>query len=496
MPTLAPIEELCRRIAVDLTGLVPTKEEIAANCAGKTASQIADTYFATPDYLVHEKAHWAQHLRWDPSRVNGRYLVDADKILDRLAKGEDGYDVFAKKIMAHPAFAVGSRQPLSTADSAQDQPVKLFQVGLNAFRVFLGRTALPDEAQEFGKLYGGWLKAYVPFNGGVGRWDAYLAPAGCAGTLGTNACSTTLFGTLTSVNIDLSQQTLYDNFNGNVPSALQAQLEKPGALLVTQPEFWDEVVDHAFLRLTGYWKTTRAEPDTDIPEARAAASAAFRALPSHDYRELLKMIVSSTLYTRTSAVDPSKTPDPALYCTGPLKPMAPDDYVRSMGKILGRNTGRCDYHTSEAPGASDTADVSPFFPDSLRSDMPGEAALGATYHYSAAAQIGGCRGGQPVPIQPGLAVVFGTVGIADQLCGAGAVFAPADFDANDTSDANVKRLVDYQFDRFLARSPEDAERAAFNKEAATCLGDAQCGMAKLPGRFCVAILRSVAFLYF
>jgi hypothetical protein len=485
-------EELCRRIAVDFAGALPTPEEYAARCAGKTPGEMVDAYLTTPEYLRHEQAHWAQRLRWDPARVYAAYLVDADRLLLRLASGQDGYDVFARKIMAHPAFAIGSRLPYAEADSTADQVDKVTQTAQNAFRVFLGESAIAGQDVELGKLFLPWTKTYFDTGAGngLGGWYADLDPGRCVGPLGTNACSATLFGRTVSIGLPLAQITRYDTFAGNVPADIEAELEKPGDLIASERAFWDEAVDHALLRLTGYWKTTRAEPDTDVPEVRAAATAAFRALPDHDYRALLKMIATSVLYTSTSMVDPAAVNDPPIFCTGPLKPMMPEDYVVSMGKVVGKNTGRCDYHTAEAPGGGY------FFPDSLRSDIPGDSDLGMSFHYNAASAMRGCRGGTPPPLEPGLGLVFGAVGVAQTLCSASTALTPAGFNLADTSDANIRALIDYQFARDLERAPDDSERAGFAASAAACLADPQCGMAQLPGHFCEAILRSEALLYY
>src|SRR5262249_26409627 len=155
---------------------------------------------------------------------------------------------------------------------------------------FLGRAPVGSEASEGANLFRLWEKAW---NSGVGHYvyHAELNQGACGdAVLGAAACTANLFGTTTTVNPDLSGLPIgdyngwvsYEKLAGNVPPALQKELEKPGRLLATRTEFWEEAADHALRRMLGWWKSTPNEPDSDVPEVRKALGAWFRALPGHD----------------------------------------------------------------------------------------------------------------------------------------------------------------------------------------------------------------------
>ena len=65
----------------------------------------------------------------------------------------------------------------------------------------------------------------------------------------------------------------YELVQGDVPPALQAELEKPGRLLATRDELWDEAADFALARFVGWWRSSANEPDTVLPEVQRALGA-------------------------------------------------------------------------------------------------------------------------------------------------------------------------------------------------------------------------------
>jgi hypothetical protein len=213
-------------------------------------------------------------------------------------------------------------------------------------------------------------------------------------------------------------------------------------------------------------------------------------MPRHDYPSLIKLIMSSALYVRSSAVDAGAPDSLPIFCAGPLKPMTPEDYVSSMGIAVGRNVGRCDFHTDEDLGSMG------YYPDPLNMDIPADPALGGDFHYQSVHPLGGCNGGREPAPQPTLRMIFGAVGVIQTLCAPPSLVAPPDFDPTNSSTAAIDKLVDFQFTRYLGRLPEAGERSAFDRTASVCIADPMCGMAQVPNQLCGAILRSEAFLYY
>src|SRR5690349_6855884 len=63
-PRDATAEELCRRMAIDLVGRGPTRDEQAA-CAGRTPGEIFDQFASTDDYVRTQRRAWAETFGYD-----------------------------------------------------------------------------------------------------------------------------------------------------------------------------------------------------------------------------------------------------------------------------------------------------------------------------------------------------------------------------------------------------------------------------------------------
>jgi hypothetical protein len=473
----ATTEELCRRMSLDLTGAIPTPAEIAASCAGKTPSEMADAFFATDAFVARETKLWVQHLREDPERIMADHLVDADRLIEGLARGELGYDDFAAAILAHPVTTVNKRFDVE----------RLEDVSENAFRVFLGRMPVGGESQDFLNLMRVWGRDWD------GRYEldygyyvrmAYLDPAPCRDPVyGAAACTSVLLGETTTVTLPLDARVLYETIQGNVPAEVQLELEKPGRLLARRAEFWDEAADHALARFLGWWRSSAAQPETDVPEVRMALASWYRGTPDHDVRDLYRMIVTSVLYTRTADAAPAPAPDKP-WAMGPSKVMDATQLLDSLEKALGRELGLCDPHTWEP------ISYEWYFPKRLRQPQPDDFyGFGTDFYLEYGQVLGGCNGGVVEPTQPGFPSLLAHVQLADALCPGSPGLLPS-------ASATPDEIVAHQFRSFLARAPETDERAAIDTAAAACLPDMSCGPTVFAEQLCGALLRSGAFLFY
>ncbi len=479
----APNEELCRRMHVDLVGAVPSRVEAVSRCVGKSAKEIARALMEDPRYVLREQRLWTQHLRLNPTEMQADYIAFADGIVARFARGEIGYDAFAAELLAHPVIALNRR--------VNDGPDDLTDVSRAAFRVFLGRAPLASEAIDFSHLYVLWRRAFEPV-GGFGYYvrPAYLEPNRCGRVAG--GCTSALLGATTTVSPAIAD-TAYLDIQGNVPSGVQAELEKPGRLLATRAEFWDEAVDHALQRLLGWWEASEAQPDTVLPEVRLALADWFRATPEHDVRALYEMILSSLLYTTTvERAEPSAEVEVPPWTMGPMKSMSAEQWLDSVAVALERPLGFCDMHTEEPVGRNW------YWLDRHRSPAPTDLTVAADYYYRVGQELGGCVGAVPPASLPGMPTLLAQIDVGKDLCKAGTAskLVPPGFDPSDASDQNLQALVTYAFEHFLNRSPFPEEMKTLTETAATCLPDMSCGVTLFSEQLCGALLRSSSFYFY
>jgi hypothetical protein len=495
-------EELCRRMSLDLLGRNPSADDIAAACAGKTAAEMARAFLAMPRFREIERRFWIQRVGADSYMVYGEHLVDADRLYDALATGALGYDDFAARLLAHPVMTIN--RPIPAGDD-------LTLTVTNVFKLFLGRAPVIAEIGDYSNLLRPWRRTGESREGGTPDlgytdtvWPASLDPRACQDqVLGVAGCTSTLLGATTVVNPAVSPQApggyrtnpdlyYYETVQGAVPAAAQAELEKPGRLLATRAEFWDEAVDFPLRRFLGWWRSTLAEPDTVLPEVQLALSAWFRAQPGHDLRELYVTILSSLLYT--TSVEDDRAAERPPWGTGPMKYLEPEQLLDSLALALSRPLGLCDPHTAEPVDREGGGT----WPARLRTPQPLDFyGFGRDYYYATGVELGGCMGARVSPRQPGLKALFAHIAIADRLCARGSKLLPDGLDPTDTTPAGVDRMADHLFRGFLARPPTTDEQDAVRAAATACFAETGChdvnGLAR---ETCGALLRSAAFLYY
>jgi hypothetical protein len=475
-------DELCRRIALDLTGVTPTAEERATICAGNDVEAIARAFMATPRFREIERRFWIRRLGADPTAIMADHIKDADRLFEAAADGALAYDDLVAQLLAHPIMTINR----SVAAGDDVRPTID-----HTFRIFLGRAPSIAELAEYASLIRPWRRRHEDrYDLGYGYYTrmAALDPNACRDpVLGAAACTSTLFGMVTVVDPPLTSlaptgysQTstglyYYELVEGNVPAAIASELEKPGRLFATRDELWNEAADFALARWLGWWRSTANQPDSVLPEVQQALGTWFRALPRRDLRELYVTVMTSLLYTTSASVDGDERPP---WATGPTKLLEPEQLLDSVGRALGRELGTCDPHTDEPIGRNF------FWPQRLR-----ETTATAGFDYRGVGQqLGGCFGAVTAPRTPGLPALLTHIGLARQLC------------ANPSLPAEVTtmpQIGDYLFTQFLSRAPTPDERAALDAAATACSADPSCADADGFAReVCGALLRSTAFLYY
>jgi hypothetical protein len=383
---LQPLREddavLCRRMAIDLTGIPPAHNEMDAICH-RPAGDIA-LYFMNkasgphvPDgsapYVWVNRRWWADSFQYQ-STVNRdstwyAYVRDLDLTVADLYSGKIGYDVFARRALASPAFA----RRFGVFESNHD----LARIASQAFRVFLGREALPSEAADFGNLWRAWsaqvmtgdeartLYPDCPTMGGDNSLCAHdevgLDGTACAGA-SQLGCQSAVLGPAAVIPAASTFVRWRDL------GADQAALEVPGRLIVAQREFAEAAVDRALTKYLGWWKTSLFRPDSDVPAIRDALVKKFVA-DRFDVRKLELEIVTSLLYTQRAAVLSTEAPTRPLWAHGPTKPLYAEAWLDSIG--------------SATPTAKEDSIL-------IKYKYPTGAGIPALFYANTAQNLGGC----------------------------------------------------------------------------------------------------------
>ncbi|MBA3456290.1 MAG: DUF1549 domain-containing protein [Deltaproteobacteria bacterium] len=492
--TPATTNELCRRISLDLTGVSPQADEVATLCTGKSPEQIVRGFMALPRFRDTERRFWIRRIGAEPTALMADHIADADRIYLAAADGTIGYDDMVAQLVAHPIITL--HRSIAEADDVAPTV-------LHVFNTFLGRAPSAIEIDDFANLLRPWQRRFEDrYDLGYSYYvrPAALDPRACLdAVLGASACTSTLLGAPTTVDLQITPRVpsgysqtsdnlyYYELAQGDMPAALQAELEKPGRLLATRAELWDEAADVALSRFVGWWRSTPNEPDSVLPEVQQALGSWFRGHETRDLRELYVVVMTSLLYTSSSEVvtDGERPP----WTTGPTKLLEPEQLLDSVARALGRELGQCDPHTEEEVG------LDFYWPDRLRTSQPsGWYGFGYDFYRQSAVMLGGCLGARQAPRNPGLPALLTHIELARGLCAPPSELLPAGIDA--AAPATVAVATDL-FTRFLARAPASDEVAMLDAAAAACLGDSGCATAKnLAIEVCGALLRSSAFLYY
>ena len=490
---------LCRRLAVDLTGVVPTADEVQKVCAQKSA-EVASYFMnkptapnavdGSPPYVWINRRWWADSFLYDsgvnPASTFYPYVRALDQLVGDLYAGKLGYDVFVEKALASPAFA----RRFGIFEANHD----LVQIASQAFRVFLGREALPSEAEDFGNLWRGWTTRFQPeaqaeaaYPDCPVTYDQQMNRIGCRhyelGLLGAQCAGASLAGCQSTV-LGAAQvvpsQAGFVAFSSLAAGDLQ-QLETPGRLMVLRPELAEAAVDRALAKYLGWWKAGFFRPDYDLPAVRDALVR--KLIADHwDLRKLELEIVTSVLYTQAAARSADRSTTVPIWAFGPTKLLYAEAWLDSIGQALGRPTGGCDFRFTGA-GAFKIAGYYTF---------PRAPGIGPTFYPANAQNLGGCPVAAPHGDSSGLVPAVTRRVVLSQLC-PGAIVPPAG--------ASLSRLIDLAF-AGLGRPASDAERATLLKhlsapaEGGCDPAKGACSLQPLADGLCTSLFASASFNYY
>jgi hypothetical protein len=547
-PRDAEPTEVCRRLAVDLIGRIPTIEELDRCTQEPLLDRRADQFMAMPEYVVTQRRSWAETFGFNTYLMWYGDAVDIDKIVQRLYAGEIDYPSFATTIVVHPGFYA-----LHQGDDW----------AANVISVFLGRTARPDEIAGlrplkfvfesrpfcdgaiWTTLYGDLIAdGLTPENakkeadlGCVGSEEFVYNFCGCyAGEASIGCKSTALgmpidFGTNGCKNGEEPESAInFYRANESIIPGARTQCGKAGPCqdravseeetvqgvlsplqLVDQPsrdrlagvgralinreDFWEAGADREIARLIGWWKDGIRRPDFDFPEVRTLLANELKA--KKDLRAIQKLIVTSLLYAAPSSPPPNfgmgAGKELPLWTMGGTKMLTAENWLDSAAiATRGKVVGSCDYRFVAI------GEIGPTYVDTDLVQRLAAAPDFEAYEYDLSAQLlGGCSAEQPRPKTSSVGIAYAQHDLARRLCASSPDVLPGGFDKANASDEALRGAADHVMRRALSRSATEEERALLTTEMRECMAAGPtegCESAEAAVRWmCTRVIDSATF---
>ena len=523
--------ELCRRLAVDLIGRIPTEQESIA-CESETPTQMADRFIAMPDYVLAQSRSWGERF-YNADELWFNYAVEVDDLVQRLYRDQMTYGDFTTTLIVHPGF------------------YSVFQGddwASNVVRFALGRPARADEIagmRALQRVWDGrrycdgtvWFNAFVEGNrnnardadGACSRTEWAVNYCRCRDGDGNSTCKSDVFGTL----VDFGAEGCADPENrdsdinmlrvsdvaagraaicpgapplpscadraygdngvagqlsrlGQIGGAQLTRLQSLGRVLAARPDYWEAAVDREMRRFFSWWQNGLRRPDFDIPEVRRLLSEELRRTGS--IRQLQRTIVTSLLYIQPAEIRAERPADSPVWSYAPTRVLTGERWLDSVGTVtMGQATGVCDYRFVAA-----NYDWERMVDHRLIMFPPPLNRFSEQYH-EWAEQVGGCstRGRST---QSSLSVVSAQHDIARRMCAYGTAVLPTDGVTG--SAESVAAVATRLYRRTLGRAPSTDELATLTDEMAQCqaAGATGCTSVEVAHRWaCLRLVDSAEF---
>jgi hypothetical protein len=476
-PQLASDSELCRRYSIDLGGRAPTWDEYESMCKGRTPDEMVDAFMARSDYLKVARRRWGDALGFDNQTVWYAYIVQLGELTDALYSDALRYPDFVARVVSHPGFLAKWKGENAVAQ---------------AYQVFLGRDALPEERQDLLGLFRQWATraALDPqltvfkynkcasntdcANGRVCQMgvcadthnyqELYVDPTRCGGPVTRLLCSSNGFGVTVAL-------------GGNAPIAFadltaeqREQLATPGRIIAGQPYFWEAAVDSVLATYLGWWHGGAQLPGYELPDIRQALARSLAA--SGSLRTLERQVLTSLLYTMGSVPD---RPAADLWDAGPTKLMPAEAWLDSVASLTGLGVGGCDARFPQTKPR--------YLPPAL---VPPATAVAGFDYVHEARLLGGCPDNlsQFRTTTTGVLVTLEQRQIAALLCGAPGAAESLWPDGDPQSDVVLEHL----YHGALTAEPQEGESGPLALPAQADAAVAQ--------NLCQALVRSGRFLFY
>jgi hypothetical protein len=529
--------ELCRRMALDLLGRIPTVEE-NARCQDETPDQMADRFMASPEYVRQQKRSWGERF-YNLDEQWHQYAIEVDDMVERLFREHIKYDEFMTRLLVHPGFYATFR-----GDDWSS----------NVVRYALNRNARADEIAALRPLSRAWhsrrfCSGTVWWNvrtsrngtderadGSCGRDEFAINFCRCRADDGASTCATDAFG----ATIDFGTEGCVDPRNRNsdvnalritdvgagqgpvcpgqpfynqcqdramgdngptiqlrrlagISEGQRQRLYSLGRSLAQRPDFWEGAADRELRRFLDWWQAGLRKPDFDIPLVRTILAEELRRTGSVRY--IQKLIVTSLLYTQRAELAPGEADPPSthpVWAMGPTRIMTAERWLDSVFYVtFGETAGVCDYRF-----VTENYDWRMLVNNNLAMRAPMTNRFTNDYR-EWAQSLSGCSSQLSRSTRSSLAIVTAQHDVALKLCAAGAEVLARDLP--DTPSPEVYGpALNRLYERALGRLPTDEERNAAIADMTACSGEGGEEGCRTSGRaalrwFCARLLDSAEF---
>lgn len=544
-PRDASPEEVCRRMAIDLLGRIPTPAE-QAQCRTQTYAEMAETFMASDEFVRTQRRAWAELAKYESLLAWGRDLDDLDGLVGRLYREEVDYADFVRDYVVHPGFYALHPGDAWTA---------------NVFSIFLGRPARQDEldagrpltfawrARLFagGHVFWSWYQwekgrgadeaqatnrgLIQAYNGAKVEWDSNLCA--CTPGLLMPGCFSDVFGPYLQlepicndmttpgalVNVhrfaprtpttdDLCPDEVTrrpecaDRARGaeavtfapyeevpEVTPAMRAQWRKIGDALVARDDLWEAAVDRELRKLLGWWQATFKHPESDLPEVRAVLATLLR--EGATVRDVMALIVTSQLYVQPQQVPDGVDAETAPpWVAGPAKLLAGESWWASAVSAVGETPGTCDFRWGQS-NAYEPRWTDPRLVESTPGSIDAKytTPTPAWGHSIASIQrLGGCTGDSKRAEISNVGLAFAQANIARELCALATSVTPPGWSGD------LAAAATHLVERTWARAPLPGEIDDMVAEMSACMAASACPTPDVAARWlCVRLLDSAEF---
>lgn len=492
---LTPIEyaddaELCRRLFVDLAGVVPSRAEYEATCKGKTLEQIADDLMARESYVLTRQRLWADRFAYNDGRSWYKNLTGLDALVGQLYRGEIDFKQFVTKGAIHPGVV--------SRDEADGRVEAVFSA-------FALRSPSADELADFANLYRIYsqVAGTDPDIADFRPQRVQILPCRCAGARRVQCQASLISNEDVTLPLRFPQAADCQAEAGNTflfEDATADELliqEAAGRLLISRPDIFRQQVIEALARLLNY------DPSVQFPAIQDELERAL--FENGSLRQLERTILTSVLYRQTSE---PKTPakdcngsDSKLF-SGPRRLMNADQLLDSISKVTSYDFGRCDHRMqvrSFMRKVAGSPDIETYAPSNAVYTYPvaDTASFKPDYAYRDRSQsLGGCpdyvTALRQNEVGPFRALTLDR--LVREACGApeSAAFAQLSVDG---SDASMQAAITKQYEQMFFKVPSEADNAAGVAAMKACIGgEADCTNANVTTRMCAAWLKSARFV--
>jgi hypothetical protein len=499
---------LCRRLSLDLNGIAPTAEEVAQQCTARTPREMVRYFMdkkqaphvpgGEAPYLYVGRRFFAdiflyQHLYNDVTTTHFAFISHLDGLVRRLYQGQIGYDAFAVEALVSPAFL----RRFGLLNAGTDLPA----LAQAAFRIFLGREALPHEAADFGNLwrpFGLRSVSQAEAQALYPECRTYFCPhhepvlrrGACDSRDGAEAllCQSTVLGPA-SISLRLSGDTRLPDLDAHS----QGEIRKPGRLIVARREFAEAAVDLALRRYLGWWNAGTYRPDFNLPAARNALADFFIA-QRYNLRALEEEVLTSVLYLQKQTLGPGDIDSAPMWAFGPSKPLSAEVFLDSVAAVTGLSLGGCDFRYGLRLDGLGRPINYPRPPGAFVF-LQGPGTDFGTYTVLAR-KMGGCPGGYERPEAGGLVSALGKREALALACLSPVAtrLVPDGLTRGVAPKDGLPDLLARQFTLAVSRRPTPEEQELFVRLASErACGAGACDYPDVARQLCMGLLASATF---